>query len=67
MSGSVEQATDKAAESKILAPPFGRLAGVRKVFERRDDEPLVAIEDVSFDVAGGPVGLPAWPQRLRHD
>jgi NitT/TauT family transport system ATP-binding protein len=34
-------------------PPFGRLSGVRKTFERRNDSPLVAIEDVSFDVAEG--------------
>jgi len=33
--------------------PFGRLRNVRKIFERRDDDPLVAIEDVSFDVADG--------------
>jgi NitT/TauT family transport system ATP-binding protein len=33
--------------------PFGRLSGVRKVFERRNDAPLVAIEDISFDVADG--------------
>jgi NitT/TauT family transport system ATP-binding protein len=35
------------------ARPFGRLHAVRKVFERRDDEPLVAIEDVSFDFREG--------------
>jgi NitT/TauT family transport system ATP-binding protein len=35
------------------ARPFGRLHAVRKVFERRDDEPLVAIEDVSFDIREG--------------
>jgi NitT/TauT family transport system ATP-binding protein len=34
-------------------PPFGRLSGVRKEFERRGDGPLLAIEDVSFDVAEG--------------
>lgn len=53
MSGLGEQATENRAESTVSAPPFGHLAGVRKVFERRDDEPLVAIEDVSFDVAEG--------------
>jgi NitT/TauT family transport system ATP-binding protein len=35
------------------APPFGRLNGVRKIFERRNDTPLVAIEHVSFDVFNG--------------
>jgi NitT/TauT family transport system ATP-binding protein len=35
------------------AASFGRLSGVRKVFERRNDTPLVAIEDVSFDIAQG--------------
>ncbi len=34
-------------------PPFGRLHGVRKEFERRGEEPLLAIEDISFDVADG--------------
>ena len=35
------------------ASSFGRLSAVRKVFERRNDTPLVAIEDVSFDIAQG--------------
>jgi NitT/TauT family transport system ATP-binding protein len=35
------------------ASSFGRLSAVRKVFERRNDSPLVAIEDVSFDIAQG--------------
>ena len=34
-------------------PSFGRLSGVRKVFDRRNDSPLMAIEDVSFDIAQG--------------
>ncbi len=34
-------------------PPFGRLDGVRKEFERRNQEPLVAIDRISFDFAEG--------------
>jgi NitT/TauT family transport system ATP-binding protein len=33
--------------------PFGRLHGARKEFERRGDAPLLAIEDISFDVVEG--------------
>jgi NitT/TauT family transport system ATP-binding protein len=53
MSGTETQTAETAAGSDSAAPPFGRLAGVRKVFQRADDEPLVAIDDVSFDVAEG--------------
>jgi len=35
------------------ASRFVRLSAVRKVFQRRDDSPVVAIEDVSFDIAQG--------------
>jgi NitT/TauT family transport system ATP-binding protein len=38
---------------KLADPPFGRLNGVRKEFERRNGDPLLAIEDISFDVADG--------------
>ena len=37
----------------INARPFGRLSGVHKVFPRRKDAPLVAIDDVSFDLGEG--------------
>ncbi len=43
----------QAEPQQPAEPPFGRLNGVRKEFERRGDVPLVAIEDVSFDVADG--------------
>ncbi len=33
--------------------PFGRLEHVRKVFQRRGEEPLVAIDDVSFGISEG--------------
>jgi NitT/TauT family transport system ATP-binding protein len=35
------------------AQPFGRLSGVQKTFERRNDTPLTAIEEVSFDIRQG--------------
>jgi len=40
-------------DATVNGAPFGRLAHVRKAFVRRSAEPLVAIEDVSFDVAEG--------------
>ncbi len=43
----------QAEPQQPAEPPFGRLNGVRKEFERRGDEPLLAIEEVSFDVADG--------------
>jgi NitT/TauT family transport system ATP-binding protein len=36
-----------------VATAFCRLAGVRKVFERRRAEPVVAIDEVSFEMAQG--------------
>ncbi|MFM9967692.1 MAG: ABC transporter ATP-binding protein [Burkholderiales bacterium] len=34
-------------------PAFARLSGAHKAFQRRNDTPLVAIEDVSFEVGEG--------------
>ena len=45
--------SDLAASTAAATPPFARLRGAQKVFERRNDTPLVAIEDVSFDVGEG--------------
>jgi NitT/TauT family transport system ATP-binding protein len=44
---------DEAQRPAERSDPFGRLHNVQKVFQRRGDEPLVAIEEVSFDVAEG--------------
>jgi NitT/TauT family transport system ATP-binding protein len=44
---------DAAGATGEPAPAFARLSGVRKVFARRNDSPLVAIEDVSFDIPQG--------------
>src|SRR5262249_25080264 len=41
------------SDTTAAPQPFGRLSGVRKVFERRNDTPLVAIENISFDIAQG--------------
>lgn len=35
------------------APPFGCLRNVRKQFERRNETPLVAIDDISCDIGEG--------------
>ena len=43
----------QAEPQQPAEPPFGRLNGVRKEFERRGEAPLLAIEEVSFDVADG--------------
>ncbi len=43
----------QAEPQQPAEPPFGRLNGVRKEFERRGEAPLLAIEEVSFDVVDG--------------